>query len=194
MPLMELKTNSNTLSNPATLFKTASNTFTVFAMLFAMLLSPLKGLSKNQPPPESLFEVYAPVARAFQAWKGVPASIQLAQAYQETKFGQADTIGTIYCNWFAVMAIDGDGWQGRSGPMLGCYKRKIYHWRWYSHPLECWQDYIRHMAKYGKRNLWQPWTAWVADPPRYAGSGYWDKIRATIEKYELWRYDLEECI
>lgn len=195
MPLTDIKTNSSALRDPATLFKTTLKTFAVFVMLFAMLLSPLKGLSKeplkNQPPPESLFKVYAPVARAFQVWKGVPASIQLAQAYQETKFGQADTIGTIYCNWFAVMAIDGDDWQGRSGAMLGCYKRKIYRWRWYNNPLECWQDYIRHMTKHGKRNLWQPWTVWVANPPRYASSGYWDRIRATIEKYELWRYDLE---
>lgn len=87
MPLKEFKTSLTAFSSSTTLLKSALTTFIAFAMLFAILLNPLKGLSKNQPPPESLFEVYAPVARAFQVWKGVPASIQLAQAYQETKFG-----------------------------------------------------------------------------------------------------------
>lgn len=140
--------------------------------------------------PKEDFEALAPFARKCEFWFGVPASIQLAQAFSETNFGRADTIGTLYNNWFAIMAIEGDGWNGPKGKMLGAYKKRVFVWRAYWLPIFSWLDYLLFMHEHASRLLYKPSKAWIADPPKYGASHYWQRIRRNIQRYDLTQYDV----
>ena len=152
------------------------------------------------------FDRHAPLAKVIQLFSGVPASVQLAQAYCETNFGARDTIGffdkklnriryldTIgyhYSNIFAIMDFEGDYWEFGSKPALGCWGKRTYIWRRYAHPTLSWIDHAYFFMVHNPSHLHKPWWYWCANPVRYGRRGYWNKIRKTIIEFGLDRYDL----
>jgi len=136
------------------------------------------------------FDSHAPLAKVIQLFSGVPASVQLAQAYCETNFGRADTIGTMYNNVFAIMDFEGDYWEFGNGPALGCWGKRTYIWRRYAHPTLSWIDHAYFFMVHNPSHLHKPWSYWCANPVRYGRRGYWNKIRKTIIEFGLDRYDL----
>ena len=150
----------------------------------------LLGLAVSPKTPEQHFEDHATWAQIVQRFTGIPASVQLAQAFNETYFGQADTLGRDYNNVFAVMDLPLDNWHGPSGPMLGAYKRRVYTWRIYPTRLHGWLDYTQIVKQNAPvDHFGQPWTYWVENPIHYGDRNYWKKVRRTIERYGLEKYD-----
>jgi hypothetical protein len=136
------------------------------------------------------FKSHATQAKVIQIFTGVPASIQLAQAFCETNFGRADTIGNIYNNVFAIMDFDFDYWEGHNGKALGCWGRKSHTWRRYFHPLVSWLDHAYFFHVHAPNHIGKDWQYWCSNPPKYSGySKYWAKIKRTIIKYKLYEYD-----
>ena len=158
-------------------------------ILAALFLS----LQAKSQTPKDYFEAYAPWAQLVSVMTGIPPSVQLAQAFNETYFGQADTIGRLYNNAFAIKALEGDGWSGKTGTMLDAYGQRVCTWRVYEHIFEAWIDYteiVKLNAPAG--HFWRPWCYWVDNPIKYGGRGYWNRVQTTIEKYELYRFDYKE--
>lgn len=138
---------------------------------------------------ENDFEVFAPLAKLVYLTNGIPPSIQLAQAFCETGFGRADTIGKMYNNVFSIMDCLGDDWTGDNGPMTEVDGKTTYLWRKYPNRLSSLLDYIAFIKKHQDGHLWQPWEYWIQNPIKYGNSKYWTKIGRTIEKYKLYQYD-----
>lgn len=140
------------------------------------------------PVPE--FEQYAWCAQVLFFIDGVPPSVRLAQAFCETNFGKADTIGTIYNNWFSIKDYPEDSWKGKSGPMMDCFGISVCIWRWYVTPLQCWLDHSRYMRENAPPgHAFNDWIYWVTHPMKYGWDKYWQRISNTIKIYKLYKYD-----
>ena len=163
--------------------------FIIASILY--LLSNILIISYAQANAKDDFKAHALQAQVIELFTGVPASIQLAQAYCETNFGAAKVIGTEFNNVFAIMDFDGDYWEFGNGQALGCWGRKMYTWRRYVHPIISWIDHAYFFTVHAKQQLGKPWHFWCDYPPKYSSHRkYWSKIRKTIIKYNLNKYDI----
>lgn len=159
-------------------------------------------LSKAQAGTDDVFQRHVLKAQILQYITGVPASIQLAQGWCETGFGRPDTIGyerdsvvryrdTVgyhFCNVFAIMDFPGDYYTGPSATAMGCYHRTTYTWRVYIHPIFSWIDHAYFLWLHNPSRRGKPWNYWIG--AKYGvRPEYWQKIKHTIEKYELYKYD-----
>ena len=152
------------------------------------------------------FKSHALQAQVIQLFSGVPASVQLAHAYCETNFGARDTIGffdkklnriryldTIgyhYNNIFSIMDFENDYWKLGFGFAFNWDATKRYKWRRYAHPLISWIDHAYFFMTHNPTHLYRPWEYWCDNPVKYGKKGYWVKIKKTIIKYNLQRFDL----
>jgi hypothetical protein len=146
------------------------------------------------------------LAQCIELFTGLPASIQLAQAFCETGFGRPDTVGffdkklgrvrymdTIgyhYSNIFSIMDFEGDYWKFGNNKALNWDGTKTYTWRWYLHPVFSWFDHAYYMQVHHSGHCFKPWSYWIVNPVRYGHKGYWKTISKTIQKYRLDKYDL----
>lgn len=134
------------------------------------------------------FERWAPMAKVIHFCTGIPASVQLAQAFNETNFGRADTIGKMYNNVFAIMDFENDYWVFHSAPALGCWGRHTYQWRVYFHPIISWIDHAIFMRVHNAHLIGKSWKQWMS--AKYSGwNKYWGRIEDIILKYKLYKYD-----
>jgi len=147
-------------------------------------------ISAATATPAEEFKKYALRAQLLEIVYGVPASIQLAQSYCETRHGKADPIGTVYNNWFAIMDFKSDYWEYGSGEALNWNKTKYYIWRRYSSPLISWIDHAYFLYLHNPEHRYKPYIYWIKYPVKYGRSGYWIKIQRTILKYNLQKYDI----
>ena len=154
------------------------------------------------------FENYAFQAQVIEVFFGVPASIQLAQGYCETNFGapdpggklctingkkvlvHSDTIGNHFNNIFAIMDFEGDYWTFGNGKAFGCWFKRRYTWRKYQHQLLSWLDHAYYLILHNPDHWHKPWQYWCNNPVKYGRQGYWKKIKSTITKYNLGKYDV----
>jgi hypothetical protein len=136
------------------------------------------------------FDKYIRIAQVIELFSGVPTSIQLSQGWNETAFGRADTIGTLYNNVFSIMDFDGDYWEFGNGRALGCWGRRSYVWRRYFHPLISWIDHAYFLMVHAPNHCGRDWRFWCDNPVRYGRRGYWKKIKKTIIQYKLNRFDI----
>ena len=149
-------------------------------------------ISYAQAATEDDFKAHALQAKVIHLLTGVPASIQLAQAYCETNFGKAEGIGTDLNNVFAIMDFPNDYWEFGNKKLLGAYGRYIYTWRDYIHPIVSWIDHAYFFTVHAKFQLCKNWQFWCSNPPRYSGHpDYWSKIKRTIIKYKLYNHDIQ---
>lgn len=139
---------------------------------------------------EGLFNQHATKAKIVYFFTGIPPSIQLAQAFNETGIGSsiAGPIVNECNNVFAIRYYPGQGWT-IYGLALDAYKTKKFKWRKYPSKLISWLDYAVFMLIHGKRNLWRSWRHWIDNPVKYGGRGYWQRVERTILKYKLYKYD-----
>lgn len=174
------------------------NLILLFCLLPLLLLA--RPNESIEPEPEYFmesekdFKRYAPLAQFIQLFSGIPASVQLAQAFCETSFGRADTLGTLYYNVFAIKDFPGDYWEGGNGPMMDCYGIKSADWRRYVHPLISWLDHAYFLKTMNPNHCLKPWEYWCRNPVRYGSPGYWDKIAKTIKHYRLYKYDIKTVL
>ena len=146
-------------------------------------------LQLNAAPKDDI-KAHVLQAQIIHLFSGVPASIQLAQAYCETKFGQAQGIGTDLNNVFAIMDFPNDYWEFGNKKLLGAYGRNTYTWRDYIHPIISWIDHAYFFTVHAKKQLGKDWKFWCSNPPKYSNhKDYWPKIKRTILKYKLYQYD-----
>lgn len=140
--------------------------------------------------PAEDFKKYAFRAQVLEVLYGVPASVQLAQSFCETNHGRADTIGTLYNNWFSIMDFNTDYWELGSGPAMNWNKTRSENWRRYSYPLISWIDHAYFLWLYNPKYRYKDFLFWCDNPVRYGRRGYWRKIKKTILKYNLQKYDI----
>lgn len=148
-------------------------------MLYALII-----LMTNPSPTD--FDKYAPLAQAVEFCTGIPASVQLSQAYCETRFGIADTIGTLYNNIFSIMDLEGDEWEGENGPHMDCCSSRNFIWRKYGSHLHSWLDYAQYMQRHHSHRFKTPVHTWKG----YGRKIYWKVINKTINEFNLRKYDL----
>lgn len=168
-------------------------------LLFTLI--PLLCFANSCP---SNFDKWASTAKVLQVITGVPASVQLAQAYCETNFGAKDTIGysresgersyrdTVgyyFNNHFAIMDFKNDYWEFGNNSANGCWGLRRYCWRWYIHPIVSWIDHAYFLWLHNPKHRHKSWQYWCNNPVRYGRKGYWGKIRRTIVRYNLYQYD-----
>lgn len=136
------------------------------------------------------FKKYAFRAQVLEVIYGVPTSVQLAQSYCETHNGRADTIGTIYNNWFSIMDFKGDYWVFGNGRALNWNKTRSHIWRRYSFPIISWIDHAYFLWLHNPKYRYKDFLFWCDNPVRYGRRGYWKKIKKTILENNLQKYDV----
>lgn len=149
--------------------------------------------AKSSPTIKQYFGIYEQQAKWLYLFFGTPPSVQLAQAYCETKFGSPESgkIGYHFNNVFSIMDFENDYWIFGSDTAKGAWGKVTYTWRVYPSRLIAWIDHAVFMWLYYPRHRFKPWQYWRDNPVKYGMKGYWKKIAKTIEEFELYKYDFK---
>lgn len=119
---------------------------------------------------------YAHLAVTLQHETGVPASVQIAQAIIESKFGTSFICRNTN-NHFGIKT--GDDWTGESFAGYRCYSTDV----------ESWKDHAEFMCINYSDNVGLSWDLWCRYSKGYGAEGYWDYIRILIIENQLYHFD-----
>lgn len=121
-------------------------------------------------------------AQEFQKEYGVPASIQLAQAWYESHGGTSN-VAKCSNNHFGIKAFN--DWSGKTCPCEDNSKVRAY-----DSVYESYKDHAIFLNKYYKGAIGKDWKHWVKWCKGYGGHpNYWGELGKIIEQNELWKYD-----
>ena len=151
--------------------------FLGFLILFALV-----AFKPTEPTKLDLLKAkYAPLAQKYQKEYGVPASIQLAQAFVESHYGTSP-LAIHTNNHFGI--TKGDDWDGdctiaEAGKLFRCYDSDT----------ASWEDHAKFLHKHYPTAMGQHWKLWAKNCRGYGGPDYWYQIGQIIQRQKLYEYD-----
>jgi flagellum-specific peptidoglycan hydrolase FlgJ len=148
-----------------------------FIILFALV-----AFKNDDRQIDQFIKEWAPAAMKIDNECGIPASIQLAQAWYESNGGISD-VGKASNNHFGIKAFP--SWKG-----LVYTTKKGTKYRAYQTGLESWDDHAIFLHKHYIKAVGQDWKHWVKWCRGYGGGAeYWKVLGNIIEQNKLYLYD-----
>jgi len=136
---------------------------------------------KEPETQEQYVKLYTPVAFYCQIIYGVPVSVQMAQAIQESGGGKSN-IAKNSNNHFGIKyykrAFKGKYYTDRIGVK----------WRAYDSVIEGYIDHAKFLNKHYYKVCYKDYKAWQ-NMKGYGERGYWQHITKIIEKRNYQKYD-----
>ena len=149
-----------------------------FIILFALV-----AFKDDNREKRHFFDSWHNVAQYHQQQCGIPASIQLAQAWYESHGGNDKDVALCSNNCFGIRAFS--DWKGEIYTTAKGTK-----YRAYSTLSESWEDHAKFLHKHYTKAVGKDWRHWVKWCRGYGGHpDYWGELGKIIEQNELWKYD-----